>query len=317
VEARPVPRPAVVLPLCMALLATLFAPACDEPDEARAWALRLFEDMEKAERETSYQGTKELLYRYGDHERRSFHFVTHYAGDVTLVESGGPGGGRTRRWRESRPRFEYLLKDRELLLDNYRVRPAGRETVARRDGVVVIIRSRIADASRPSMRLVLDPETKLVLSSEIIDWRGETGFRSRYTSLLLDPVLGAPPEPRRGGREERRRMRPKEVESEAEAGVPFTPLVPRHLPRGFRRMTVQVFGHRFPTVRSVYSDGLSWIEIRQWKARPGREERVVRTFPRGSRVKMKMALHGVGIMLDGRLDPEELKKVIRSLGDAR
>jgi hypothetical protein len=260
---------------------------------------------------------------------------------------------------EDRPRHEYWLKDRDLLLRNYRVEITNREEiVADRSGVALEVRSRYP--GRPSLRLVLDEATGLLLDFRLFDWKGKPAITSRFTSLLLDPGLPEEPEQpdpwswnswgwkfgdwkggdwkaggwkagnwnsgnwKSGGTGKagfvppgpwnRFKKVPGPVTAEIGEKLGFPPFVPRYLPEGFRlKATYEGYG-RNRLLKTVYSDGLSWIEMYQRQAREPEEDRVVHESTRCSRTRMSLCLDGVKISIEGRLDPEVLREVVKSLG---
>jgi negative regulator of sigma E activity len=171
------------------------------------------------------------------------------------------------------------------------------------------------------MRLVVDEETGLLLEIEKLDYQGARTMVSRFTTVILDPELPQPPE--RKSSSWRRRWEKYGAQKRERPELSFAPLAPRFLPEGFRekktcRYSVRERGKegRVAVVRTMYSDGMSWIDIRQSPAAPGSEENKVRQYRRGSRVKMYVVIGGVEVRLVGRLDPAELLEVLDSLAVA-
>jgi hypothetical protein len=295
-----------------ALLLISQAVDCGLENTSAATAVNRLNRMLAAEREFTYQGMKEV--EFGT--RTSFLFVSHYADGSTAVETVGlPTTRRNKSWVQRHRRF-YWLKDKELLLKNYHVREAGRETALGREAIALVIRSN--HPGRPRMRLVVDEDTGLLLDVEKFDGSDRRTFRSRFTTLLLDPELPEPPAPKKPGFPWRHRGPPGPSKATA---LDFDPLMPRFLPEGFEEKSSYSSKRGFgrsrerPSLVTIYSDGMTWIKLRQRKAEEGSEECVVRQRPlHGSRVKMTVVVKGVEVRLEGDLNPSELIAVLESLG---
>ena len=98
-------------------------------------------------------------------------------------------------------------------------------------------------------------------------------------------------------------------------------MFPRYLPQGFQLEAMYLGrGGMFPKgekpklLKSVYTDGFVRIELYQRRSLGEQEDGVVRESTRGSRTKMRLALGELRISLEGRLDPKELREVVKSLG---
>ncbi|MHC4473156.1 MAG: sigma-E factor regulatory protein RseB domain-containing protein [Planctomycetota bacterium] len=280
---------------------------CELEHTSAATAVNRLSRMLEAERSLPYQGMKEV--EFGG--RTQFLLVSHHADGSTAVETAGvPTRRRNKSWVHRRHRF-YWLSDFDLLLRNYRVRELSKETVLGRGAITLEVRS--VHPGRPRMRLVVDEETGLLLDAEKFDHRGVRTYRSRFTTLLLDPELPDPPPSRK---------MPwfpwKPHGRTGSGGLPFTPLEARYLPDGFEKTSS--FRHGFPRgsmgprLVTTYSDGLTWIQLSQSLAKEGSEENVVRQRVHGSRVSMVVVVNGIRVRLVGSLAPSALVEVLESLG---
>ena len=270
-------------------------------------AVDLLKRMVAAEKSTEYEGMRDLVRFLGTGERRSFFFVQHHANGPTLVESAGRQGGPSRQWVERFGRL-YWLADKQLLLQNYVVAENGRRMVSGRDGRVLEITSR--HEGRPSIEIVVDAGCGLLLATEFRDYRGQVSHRSEFRTLLLHPGLGAPP----AEKQSERKWRNWDVEQlkDKKGAVSFGVLEPRYLPEGFVRKS-RWRSRRSDRVNTMYSDGLTWIQISLSPAEPGRAERVVKQVRSGARTTMNMNLNGVAVHLVGQVDPAVLLDVLGSL----
>jgi len=259
----------------------------------------------------AYRGTKEIVFGTRKVKKREY-VVTHFRSDgdapgPTIMERAGRDGPR--RWVDWRSRHDYWLGDAERLLTNYRVVRNGSAEVAGRTGTRYEVSSRLADEKRPSVTLVVDDETGLLLSFRQTNWEGKRSLFSEFTTLVLDPEE-MPERPVRAPRPS------KEGGTAADPADPAFPiLAPQFLPAGFEARGEGRLSRRGGTNwKTIYSDGLSWFEIRQRKAKEGAEEGVLERSVRGSHVWMRMTHDGVSVSLYGSLDPSELELVLRSLG---
>ena len=294
--------------LAAAVLILLTGLGCEIETTSAASAVDLLHRMLAAEKSVEYEGMRDLVRFYESGERRSFFFVQHYKNGPTLVERTGRPGGRSRRWVERFGRL-YWLADKELLLKNYIVVEKGRRTVSERDGIVLEITSR--HEGRPSIEIVVDVESNLLLAAEFRSYLGRISFRSEFRTLLIDPGL-PPRSPQRKWDGQRRSSDVEKMKDNGEQAIPFAMIEPQYLPEGFVRKS-RWKSRRSPRVNTMYSDGLSWIQISLSPAEPGSPERVVKQTCCGSRTTMKMVLDGISIRLVGRLDPSVLLKVLGSL----
>lgn len=300
----------VVLSLGAVLLAC--APSCGvDPGEASP-AAEWLERVAAAEKAYSFEGVREVSSQCRGHSRTKWYFDTHHPGRATVSVSTGTPTGRQRRHRGFLPRL-FWLKDRDVLLRNYRVAIVGREEVAERAGVVLEIRA--VTSGRPSVRMIADEETGLLLGMERRDYRGEVIYRSKFTTLLIDTAEEQDEADDRGGH---RRWSPpwggKRGHRDS-SGADFMPLVARYLPEGFQRKMKpwsRTGSRRF----ELFSDGLCWLSMSQRAAPEGAEERVVEQRQWGDRVVLEMVHRGVKVKVTGGLDPEELLEMIRSLAPA-
>lgn len=299
--------------LLSSLLVLLTTPGCGMETSSAAPAVDILHRMLAAEKSVEYEAMRRQVRFYESGERRSFFFVRHYRNGPTLVESMGRQGypewpGRSGGWVERFGRL-YWLADKELLLKNYIVTEKGRRTISEREGIVLDVSSR--HKGRPSIEVVVDAETNLLLAAEFRNYRGQAAFRSELQSLLLDPDLPVR-EPTRGWKGQRRTGDVERVKGGAGEAPSFTVLEPQFLPVGFVRKSSWK-SRRSDRLNLMYSDGLTWIHLSLAKAEPGATERVVEQTRCGSRTTMQMAVYGVSVRLVGRLDPAVLLKVLGSL----
>jgi negative regulator of sigma E activity len=291
-----------LLAILIPVAAMLSAAACGVENSSASPAISRLRRMLDAEATLAYQGTKETEFAapgFG----RLFTFVTRPAGEAAIVESMGEPAGRGRAWSEGPGRLSWL-PDLDLLLRNYRVDCDGRERVAGREGIVLVVRG--LHGARPGVRLVVDEITGLLLAAEFRDFRGERTFSTRFLTLLIGAGLPPAERPPPG-----RAPALREPAATASGREPFTPLSPRYLPEGFVPVRECVTA-RF--AETVYSDGIGWISLTQTPADPWERERVVRQRVDGSRVRMRLVLGGVSLRLVGRLAPDELLRIFESLG---
>jgi hypothetical protein len=290
----------VAISVCLFGLSTS---TCGVSDSDAAPLVDRLEGMFEAERLYAYEGLKEVVSPVGESLVSKWYVVTRRpGGPLKMAPMGEPEGrGRTRRIWGS---LLHWFKDTRLLLENYEIREAGRAQLAGREGFVLEIVPR--HPKRPSLRLVADEETGLLLSLERRNYLGELVFSSRFVTLLLTRVE----------REGERRRGPRRwtgPRAPAARPRPFEPLVARRLPAGFVEKRAWRFGGLH---RTLYSDGLVWIELSQWRARPDAEEQVVRRTQAGDRTTLKMTYRGIGLKLVGSLDPDELLEVLRYVAPA-
>ncbi len=289
------------------VLFLLTGAGCDEENMPAHSAAAFLERMLEAEKTVSYEGMRDVVWNRESGERRSFFFIQHYAGGPTLVESTGRPGrrGRGRPW-VLRNGMLYWLADKDLFLENHFITEMGRRTVSDREGIVFEISSR--HAGRPSIEIVLDTETSILLAINSRDYLGRTRFRAEFRTLLIEPEL-----PERSPSQGRQRLA-SDVEKwkQSSRDVPFAVLEPQFLPDGFVRKSCWK-SRRSARINTMYSDGLGWIQISLSAADPESPEKVVEQSRCGSRTTMKMVLNGVSVRLVGHLDPEILLKVLGSL----
>ncbi len=284
------------LPAFLLLPLLLVLNACaGEPDGGSPGAGRLRRMLE-AERTLAYQGTKEIEY-FGERSRFEWQFVDHDPDGPTWIETMGEPTGRHRRWRERAGRFSWL-RDIDLLERNYEVRERGRQEVMGRAATVLEVLAR--RPSRPSVELVVDDETGLLLGSEFRDHRGSPSFRSRFRTLVPAPA-------RTAGRASAEEPEPPVRAPDTSVALAYRP---RHLPEGFEEVTTWRWG---PGQQTIYSDGLSWFTLTQRPAAAEAEERVVRQKVVSTRVEMTVVLGRVEIVLVGWIPAEELLPVLQSL----
>ena len=292
--------------LVLLALFPLFS-GCDEKPASDADAVSLLERMLASEDTVSYRARKRMISIGEDGEEKAWeHRVTHYAGGPTVFERAEDPD---RPWVQALGRF-YWLGDLDVLLANYRVRLTGRGAEDGRPATTFVVES--VHEGRPSMTFTVDEATGLLLRAESRDWRGELSMRSEITELAIDPELPPAPEPGRS------RFRPDpdpgtEAEGGAAVELPFEPLAPRWLPAGFVEKGRYRHSVRGIRLKTVYSDGLTWLEVTQSLAGPDDgETNVAKKWTHGSRTTLRVVLDNVKVVLVGRLEPEVLVRILDS-----
>ena len=220
--------PVAVIPIALFAIS-----ACGTEPTSAAPAVNRLSRMIEAEWTQRYEGIKVVSFATGGGERVRNLYVDWKPGGKSVVERLGVAAGRRRTWRTSRPRL-YWLKDRALLLRNYVVVENGPEKVAGRPCDSLLLRSR--HPGRPSMRMLVDAETGLLLDFTKYDYEGRRTFRSRFTSIRIRPSMPSAPGRGSGGgalASAIREPRTSSGVSEKERTVDFAPFRAGLLPRGF------------------------------------------------------------------------------------
>jgi peptidoglycan/xylan/chitin deacetylase (PgdA/CDA1 family)/negative regulator of sigma E activity len=229
-----------------------------------------------------------------------------------IVERPAPAAGEERLLREVVPR----------ILSNYTIAFDGADMVAGRPTRVVVVRSKFA--ARPSVRIWIDSERRLILRFERYTADGRLQESAAFLNITYDPPLSpdlftvpAPP----GAQVQPPPPRPRPALSLEEIAqrVGFPPQVPAYLPQGFqltRQVVRTVQGQ--PAAVFLYSDGLSTLTLFESRGPKG-------ALPRGRPVRVggadgQMAFRGVARVLHwnaggisytlvGDLPPDELLRV--------
>jgi peptidoglycan/xylan/chitin deacetylase (PgdA/CDA1 family)/negative regulator of sigma E activity len=342
------PRQAVVLVLCALVTTALPTPAWSQvsqptsPETAEA-ALSWLRSGATAPRRVSYEGTKSITVWAGQVAASQVQ-IYHAAPDMTRLEYL-PAGSQPKRIVviKGRTLMEYSPASREIIerpapeadeeiltrdvlpriLSSYNVSFGGLEAVAGRTARVINVEGKFG--GRPSLRIWIDRERRLILRFERRNPDGTLQEASAFLSIQYDPAfapdLFTVPAPQ--GTQVRQQRRAKSLSlDEIARRVGFTPQVPSHLPSGFQMIhsvVRQIQGQ--PTAVFAYSDGISSLtlfESRGAKAPP--RGRAVRIGPaegvitsRGAANVVHWNGHGISFTLVGDLPQDELVQVASSV----
>lgn len=196
------------------------------------------------------------------------------------------------------------MEDPSLLLSNYTVAVDDEAPqVAWRPTRRLHIAGRLP--GRPSLELLVDQETWVILREEFRDAAGEVRLTSTFESIAFeDPGLGRGDYVGLG-----------EDQAEATEAIGFEPLAAAVIPAGF------VLARRRDSAGELvqhYSDGLSAFLIRQRRASPGAVPGEVEHTVRQGRETFSATFAGVNVEVTGYLGTDELETVVRGLrGPAR
>ena len=321
----------------------LGAPGWSQPGGADT-ALGWLRSGTLAPRQVSYEGTKSITV-WGGQVRASQVRVYHAAPDHTRLEYLAAGAqprriviikGRTQMEyvpasnqviQRPAPQADEDLLTRAVLPEithNYNVEFSGAEQVAGRETRVIDIKSKFQ--GRPSLRVWVDRETRLILRFERYRPDGTLQQTSTFISIRFDPVLSSdlftvvsPP-----GAQVQQGRNPRSMTIEEIAQrVGFTPRVPSYLPAGFQAKGARVVDVRGqPVATLVYSDGVSTLtmfESRGPQGPPpkGRRVRVGSVegtvTARGVATLLHWNVGGISYTLVGDLPEDDLIRVAASV----
>ncbi len=318
-------RPRTRAPLAVCLAAALglascgpsAAPAPEPPPASAAQAASdpvgpaTLERIVRAERELAYRGYKTAYHGADASGRRTRMRIVRRAGGPSIIEWDADGATQRRWIYRSRQRW---IDEPALLLENYSVElaaeaPEAASRVAWRPARRIEIRPR--RPGRPSMTLLVDAETWLVLGETLHDADGVTRFAWSFDTLEYGPD-----EPTADAEDA------EHVEPALRAGrpTPADAALPRLLtleapPEGFRHVgwCVDPAGG----VREYWSDGLAAFAVRQRTPPEGAtatdtDGRLARREC-GGRVSLSGLVGGIDVELQGNLAPDELAAVAQAL----
>ena len=270
-----------------------------QPD-AGAAALRA---VVVAEKSLVYTGYKRTIHGEEGVGRATRMKVSRSAAGRTLLEWGDEGGQPARRWAY-RSRFAWL-DDPELLLRNYTVEvdPADGPAVAWRDTRHLTVRAR--RPGRPSLDLLVDKETSLVLREQIRDFDGKLWLTNVFDTI----EYRAPDEPAAGVPS----AEPLADSAAADKPEPL-PLRVTAAPDGF----VRTGGGRSQCggMREDWTDGLAAFSVIERRAEPaagGAREGELQRRACSGRACVSGLLSGVEVTISGNLPAAELESVARGL----
>ncbi len=343
-----IPRQAAVLALCALATGVLPIPGWSrsphptQPERAEL-ALSWLRSGATAPQRVSYEGTKSITVWGGQVQASQVH-IYHAAPDMTRLEYL-PAGNQPKRiviikgriLMEYNPARNQIIErpapqaDEERLtrdvlpriLSSYNVSFGGMEAVAGRAARVINVEGKVA--GRPSLRIWVDRERRLILRFERYKPDGTLQETSAFLSIQYDPTfahdLFTLPAPQ--GTHVQQQGRPRSLSlDEIARRVGFTPQLPSHVPSGFqltRSVVREIQGQ--PAAVFVYSDGVSTLtlfESRGLKAPP--RGRAVRIGPaegvitvRGTATVLHWNGRGISYTLVGDLPQDELVQVASSV----
>ena len=273
-----------------------------------------------AESRYSYLGLRELEVVSGGKWVKASGYVVHQRPDQTRYEVQGPAqwaglvtiddgetsytfSPRSQKWRgRTQPK-----PDLELALRNYQPRLTGS---ARRIGRPCWrVETTPRHSSGPSKLIWVDQQTGVALAGEVRNSRGDPLSRWRLTKFHLlgrsagDRLLFQPPSKAH-----------VEWDVVGAVALPFTPLQPTYLPRGYRYQQARTYVQGGKRVLGLsYSDGMNSILINQ---RPDtgrrRQPRQWWTSSRFSQV-LRRSIGGVRVTVMGDVPVGELNRIADSL----
>jgi len=274
------------------------------PADSGAEALRA---VVAAEKSLVYTGYKRTIHGEEGVGRATRMKVSRSAAGRTLLEWGDEGGQPARRWAY-KSRFAWL-DDPALLLRNYTVEvdPADGPAVAWRDTRHLKIRSR--RPGRPSLDLLVDKETSLVLREEMRDFDGKLWLTNVFDTIDYrapdETAAGEPPaEPLA-----------ESGSADRSAAMPLRVTAP---PDGF----VRTGGVRSECggVREDWTDGLAAFSVIERTAEPaaaGVTEGELQRRACSGRATVSGRFSGVDVTIAGNLPAAELETVVRGLAVVR
>ncbi len=343
-----IPRQAAVLALCALATSVLPIPGWSRtspptPSESAEVALSWLRSGATAPRRVSYEGTKSITV-WGGQVQASQVQIYHAAPDQTRLEYL-PAGNQPKRIViiKGRTLLEYNPARNEIIerpapeadeerltrdvlphiLSSYNVSFGGMEAVAGRAARVINVEGKFA--GRPSLRIWVDRDRRLILRFERYKADGTLQETSAFLNIQYDPTfaqdLFTVPAPQ--GTQVRQQGRPRSLSlDEIARRVGFTPQVPSRLPSGFHltHSVVRVVQGQ-PAAVFVYTDGVSNLtlfESRGAKAQP--RGRAVRIGPVEGTIALQgplTVLHwngrGISYTLVGDLPQDELVQVAASV----
>jgi hypothetical protein len=284
--------------------------ACDgdakqpAPADSGADALRA---VVAAEKSLVYTGYKRTIHGEEGVGRATRMKVSRSASGRTLLEWGDEGGQPTRRWAY-RSRFAWL-DDPGLLLRNYSVEvdPADGPAVAWRDTRHLTIRAR--RPGRPSLDLLVDKETSLVLREQVRDFDGKL-----WLTNVFDTIDYRAPDEAAADDASAEPL----AEAGAADGSAQMPLRVTAPPDGF----VRIGGVRSECggLREDWTDGVAAFSVIERTAGPaaaGVTEGELQRRACSGRAVVSGRFSGVDVTIAGNLPAAELETVARGLAAVR
>src|SRR5215472_1175563 len=255
-----IPRQAAVLVLWALVTTTIPASGLSPvvqaaPPENGEAALSWLRSGATAPRRISYEGIKSITVWGGQVEASQVQ-IYHAAPDMTRLEYL-PAGNQPKRIVviKGRTLMEYSPARREIIerpapeadeerltrdvlpriLSSYNVSFGGVESVAGRTARIINVEGKVA--GRPSLRIWIDRERRLILRFERYKPDGTLAESSAFLSVQYDPTFTADlftvPAPQ--GTQVQQQGRPRNLSlDEIARRVGFTPQVPSRLPSGFQ-----------------------------------------------------------------------------------
>jgi hypothetical protein len=287
--------------------AFFFAAGCSESPAGREDdAAALLRRAAEAERTCAYVGYKRTIHGREGEARATRMKVSHTAAGRTLLE-WEEGSGPARRW-ECSTRAPWLA-DTDLLLANYSATldPSDGPVIAWRDTRRLTLRP--ARPGRPSLELLVDKATSVVLREEIRDFEGRVWLTNVFDTIEYRSPTDSASD---GAAEHLADVRA------ADADAPAMPLSVTSAPEGFRRVSRSRDSR--DGVREDWTDGLAAfsVTLRPGPAGPAsvREGELQRRTCSG-RASVTGVLGGFEVVVLGNLPVSDLEAVARSLAPAR
>jgi hypothetical protein len=292
----------------LTLAAALFsAPGCSEPPaRVESDAEVLLRRAVEAERTCVYSGYKRTIHGEEGEGRATRMKVSRTSSGRTLLEWDGCGGP-ARRWVYSNRAA--WMEDTDLLLRNYTATldAADGPAIAWRDTRRLTLRS--ARPDRPSLELLVDKETWVVLREQIRDLEGRLWLTNVFDTIDYRSLPASGDESA---------AEPLGDERTTDARLPAMPLSVTWTPEGFQRAG-RTRAQRGGT-REDWTDGLAAFSVillaGQAGSESGRDGELQRRTCSG-RASVSGLFGGVEVTVVGNLPVSDLESVVRSLAPAR
>ncbi|MCE9636614.1 MAG: hypothetical protein K8T90_12990 [Planctomycetes bacterium] len=213
----------------------------------------------RAETTLAYHGLRSIVQGPRGASRETRLRVAHAADGRTLIEWEGQGAASRRRWA-AESRFPWV-KTPDLLLANYDVAldPEPSAPVAWRETRRVTISGR--HAARPSMELLVDAETWIVLTEVTRDASGNECRSARFETFELGPLPQADATTRARADDPAVEALATDAPTPSERPDGLRPLAVRDLPLGFRQIGAGMSA--CGAWRDDFSDGLATLSVLQ------------------------------------------------------
>jgi negative regulator of sigma E activity len=273
------------------------------PDTAAAAGSELLDPILEAERSLAYSGYKTAVHGEQGAGRRTRMQVSRLE-DGRMVLEWEQGGETGRRW-VVRARHRWI-DDPALLLANYDVEvvpgEADRDVAWR---AVQQLELRPRHPGRPSMTLLVDAETRLVLAERLRDHDGVERFAWQFDTIDYEPV------PLDG--DEAEIVAAPEHDEADPCECDWAVLAPAELPAGFERVGCRKDADG--ALVEYFSDGLAAFAFRQRPAEDlgGPHDGELERRSCSGRSSVSGVIEGIEVLLLGNLPVDDLEAVAASL----